>query len=80
MGDVKLAAVVGFWLPLSLLPVWCSSPRLFRARNGAGAHGAQAQVLSGTAALPFGTFLAPSLWIVSTVSVTEGGPSPGLPF
>src|SRR5262249_50743179 len=63
LGDVKLAAVAGAWLGL---------PALFAAIELAapppiGAYVPNAaikrQPLKSTAFLPFGTFLAPAIWL-----------------
>lgn len=63
LGDVKLAAAIGAWLPLDAIPL-CF---------GLAASGALAAVvlayLSGraimrTTRIPFGAFLCPALWIV----------------
>ena len=63
LGDVKLGAAIGAWLPLETIP-WCF---------GLATSGALLTVmfahLSGepvvrTTKIPFGAFLCPALWIV----------------
>ena len=80
LGDVKLAAVAGIWLPLGLLPVWVLIAACVALVTALGLMVQKGQALSGTAALPFGTFLAPSLWIVWAFSTMFGGLFPDLPL
>ena len=63
LGDVKLAAVAGAWLDL---------PALFAAIEVAALAAIGAYILNAaikrrplrtTAFLPFGTFLAPAIWL-----------------
>lgn len=63
LGDVKLAAAIGAWLPLDAIPLCFGL-----ATSGALAAVALAH-LSGravvrTTRIPFGAFLCPALWIV----------------
>ena len=63
LGDVKLAAAIGAWLPLDAIPLCFGL-----ATSGALAAVALA-ALSGrpvirTTRIPFGAFLCPALWIV----------------
>ncbi|MCA6120302.1 prepilin peptidase [Bradyrhizobium sp. WSM 1704] len=63
LGDVKLAAAVGAWLPLDAVPLCfalasCAAlvaVLLARLRTGS---------IVSTATLPFGAFLCPALWLV----------------
>jgi len=63
MGDVKLAAVAGAWLVF----VTIAAVIELAAISGLAAYGINAALrgrrLRGTAFLPFGLFLAPSIWI-----------------
>lgn len=63
LGDVKLAAVGGAWLDLATVAAVIELAALLAI----GAYVANATVqrksLRGTAFLPFGLFLAPSIWI-----------------
>jgi leader peptidase (prepilin peptidase)/N-methyltransferase len=64
LGDVKLAAVAGSWTGFQGL-----SPTLLLACVLAIAYVAARQSLrphevSGATAIPFGTFLAPSIWVI----------------
>jgi leader peptidase (prepilin peptidase)/N-methyltransferase len=70
-GDVKLAAAVGAWPPLALIP-FCFSlatcPALVtvmfaRLRGGS---------IDATAKLPSGAFLCPALWLVFYASQLSG--------
>lgn len=63
LGDVKLAAVSGAWLDLATVAAVIELAALLAI----GAYVANAALyrrsLRGTAFLPFGLFLAPSIWI-----------------
>ncbi|MCG2671626.1 prepilin peptidase [Bradyrhizobium sp. GCM10023182] len=63
LGDVKLAAVCGAWLDLATVAAVIE----FAALLAIGAYvvnaALQGKPLRGTAFLPFGLFLAPSIWI-----------------
>lgn len=63
LGDVKLAAAIGAWLPLEAIPM------CFGLATGGALLAVMAARLSGravmrTTRIPFGTFLCPALWIV----------------
>ncbi len=70
-GDVKLAAAVGAWPPLALIPfcfALATCPALVtvmfaRLRGGS---------IDATAKLPFGAFLCPALWLVFYASQLSG--------
>lgn len=73
LGDVKLAAVAGIWLPAALLPVWvlvAASAALLGIL--AVAVTGRGPAVTGATAIPFGTFLAPALWIVWTCEAVFG--------
>ena len=63
LGDVKLAAAIGAWLPLHMVPLCFTlatsaaliAVLLARLRNHSAGR---------TAKLPFGAFLCPALWLV----------------
>ena len=63
LGDVKLGAAIGAWLPLEAIP-WCFGlatsgallALMFARLNG--------QPVMRTTKIPFGAFLCPALWIV----------------
>jgi leader peptidase (prepilin peptidase)/N-methyltransferase len=63
LGDVKLAGVAGVWLQWATIPVAVEIAALaalavYTVRQVAGGR-----VMSATARLPFGLFLAPAIWL-----------------
>jgi leader peptidase (prepilin peptidase) / N-methyltransferase len=63
LGDVKLAGAGGVWLAWSTIPVAIEIAALaaltiYVVRHLAGGH-----VMSATARMPFGLFLAPAIWL-----------------
>jgi leader peptidase (prepilin peptidase) / N-methyltransferase len=63
LGDVKLAAAIGAWLPLDAIPL------CFGLATGGALAAVALAHLSGravvrTTRIPFGAFLCPALWIV----------------
>jgi leader peptidase (prepilin peptidase)/N-methyltransferase len=63
LGDVKLAGVAGAWLQWATIPVAIeiaalAALALYTLRQVAGGH-----VMTATARLPFGLFLAPAIWL-----------------
>jgi leader peptidase (prepilin peptidase)/N-methyltransferase len=63
LGDVKLAGVAGAWLEWATIPVAVEIAALaalavYTVRQVAGGR-----VMSATARLPFGLFLAPAIWL-----------------
>jgi leader peptidase (prepilin peptidase) / N-methyltransferase len=63
LGDVKLAAAIGAWLPIEAIPLCFGLATsgallmvMFAHFNG--------QPVTRTTRIPFGTFLCPALWIV----------------
>ena len=72
LGDVKLAAAIGAWLPLEVMPL-CF---------GLATGGALVTILWGhlrgnrierTTKIPFGTFLCPALWLAFYASRLSAG-------
>ena len=58
LGDVKLAAGVGAWLPLEHIPV------CFALATGAALlYAFHARRIRRTSRIPFGAFLCPALWL-----------------
>jgi leader peptidase (prepilin peptidase)/N-methyltransferase len=70
LGDVKLAAGLGAWLPLDHIPI-C----LALATGAALLYALQARLrgshVERTTALPFGAFLCPTLWLVFYAGVVS---------
>jgi leader peptidase (prepilin peptidase) / N-methyltransferase len=62
-GDVKLAAAVGAWLPLALIP-FCFALATCAALVTVLFARLRGESLDATAKLPFGAFLCPALWLV----------------
>jgi leader peptidase (prepilin peptidase)/N-methyltransferase len=71
LGDVKLAAAIGAWLPLDAIPL------CFAVAAGAAlilvllAHWRGARIEAATR-LPFGAFLCPALWLVFYMTLWSG--------
>jgi leader peptidase (prepilin peptidase)/N-methyltransferase len=71
LGDVKLAAAIGAWLPLEVIPL------CFALAAGAAlmlvllAHLRGARIEAATC-LPFGAFLCPALWLVFYLTLWSG--------
>lgn len=63
LGDVKLAAVSGAWLDLATVAAVIELAALFAIGAYVAKAAVQRKSLRGTAFLPFGLFLAPSIWI-----------------
>ncbi len=74
LGDVKLAAVAGVWLDLEFLPVAIE----IAALSAIAAYLLRQLVLRRpvrtTARLPFGLFLAPSIWIAWLIGAIVSPP------
>ena len=62
-GDVKLAAAVGAWLPLALIP-FCFALATSAALVTVMFARLRGESIYATAKLPFGAFLCPALWLV----------------
>jgi leader peptidase (prepilin peptidase) / N-methyltransferase len=63
LGDIKLAAAIGAWLPLDVVPL------CFVLATGAALIAVllarrRGQAIEHTAKVPFGAFLCPALWLV----------------
>jgi leader peptidase (prepilin peptidase)/N-methyltransferase len=62
LGDVKLGAAIGAWLPLDLTPICFAvaaiSALLFLVVRGGNT------MAHGETRLPFGAFLCPALWLL----------------
>lgn len=71
LGDVKLAAGIGAWLPVDAIPA------CFALAAGSAlilvlvAH-SRGTTMQATARLPFGAFLCPALWVMFYVSAWAG--------
>lgn len=63
LGDVKLAAVCGAWLDLVTVAAVIELAALLAIGAYLANAAVQRKQLRGTAFLPFGLFLAPSIWI-----------------
>lgn len=63
LGDVKLAAVCGSWLDLATVVAVIELAALLAIGAYAANAALRRKPLRGTAALPFGLFLAPAIWI-----------------
>ncbi len=61
-GDVKLAAAIGAWLPLELIPI-CIALAAGAALAVVGATHLRGRPIGEDTKLPFGTFLCPALWL-----------------
>jgi leader peptidase (prepilin peptidase)/N-methyltransferase len=62
-GDVKLAAAVGAWLPLDMIPL-CFGLAASTALVAVVTAHLRGRPIAAEAKLPFGAFLCPSLWLV----------------
>jgi leader peptidase (prepilin peptidase) / N-methyltransferase len=62
-GDVKLAAAVGAWLPVALIPL-CFALATCAALVTVLFARLRGESIEATAKLPFGAFLCPALWLV----------------
>ena len=62
-GDVKLAAAVGAWLPVALIP-FCFALATCTALVTVLFARLRGERVEATAKLPFGAFLCPALWLV----------------
>ncbi len=63
LGDVKLAAGIGAWLPLDAVPI-CFALATGAALIAVLLAWLRGQPLARTARVPFGAFLCPALWLV----------------
>jgi leader peptidase (prepilin peptidase)/N-methyltransferase len=63
LGDVKLAAVAGAWLDWMMMPLAIEIAATVALLAYVTRHLATGHRISATTRLPFGLFLAPSIWI-----------------
>jgi leader peptidase (prepilin peptidase)/N-methyltransferase len=63
LGDVKLAIVAGAWLDWLLIPIAIELATFAALTAYCLGHFVFGRPISATARLPFGTFLAPAIWI-----------------
>lgn len=63
LGDIKLAAGVGAWLPLNAIPL-CFAFAAGGALMLVMLEHLRGRKLAATTRIPFGAFLCPSLWLV----------------
>jgi leader peptidase (prepilin peptidase)/N-methyltransferase len=63
LGDVKLAAGIGAWLPIDVIPL-CFGLATTSALLTVMLARLRGQSMLGTTRIPFGAFLCPALWIV----------------
>jgi len=63
LGDVKLAAAVGAWLPLEAIPL-CFALAATAALVSTLIARLRGHIVERATRLPFGAFLCPSLWLV----------------
>jgi leader peptidase (prepilin peptidase) / N-methyltransferase len=71
LGDVKLAAAVGAWLPLEVIPL-CFGLAAGAALVAVLLARLRSEAISGSTKIPFGAFLCPALWLIFYVSVLPG--------
>ncbi len=69
LGDVKLAAAAGAWVGLALLPATCLAASL----SALAAVGLSRKRASAQTAIPFGSFIAPSIAAVWLWRLFGGG-------
>jgi len=70
-GDVKLAAAVGAWLPLDVIPL-CFALATGAALIAVAIARLRGNAIDAATRLPFGAFLCPALWLVFYASVLPG--------
>ena len=63
LGDVKLAAVAGVWLEWTTIPIAIEIAALAALATVGIRQFARGRPLRATVRLPFGLFLAPSIWL-----------------
>jgi leader peptidase (prepilin peptidase)/N-methyltransferase len=63
LGDVKLGAAIGAWLPLEAIP-WCFGLATSGALLAVMFARLSGEPVMRTTKIPFGAFLCPALWIV----------------
>jgi leader peptidase (prepilin peptidase) / N-methyltransferase len=68
LGDVKLSAAVGAWLPIEFIP-WCFGLAAGSALIAVMFARLRGESIDATMKIPFGAFLCPALWLVFYASV-----------
>lgn len=68
LGDVKLAAAIGAWLPAETIP-FCFAVATAAALGFVLLSGLRGRAIARTARIPFGAFLCPALWMVFFASL-----------
>jgi len=63
LGDIKLGAAIGAWLPLEVMP-WCFGLATSGALLAVMFARLSGEPVMRTTKIPFGAFLCPALWIV----------------
>ena len=63
LGDVKLAGAAGMWLAWATIPVAIEIAALAALTVYVVRHVGGGRVMSATARMPFGLFLAPAIWL-----------------
>ena len=63
LGDVKLAGAAGVWLAWSTIPVAIEIAALAALAVYVARQFAGGKMMSATARMPFGLFLAPAIWL-----------------
>jgi leader peptidase (prepilin peptidase)/N-methyltransferase len=63
LGDIKLGAATGAWLPLDMIP-WCFCLATSGALLAVMFARLSGEAVARTTKIPFGAFLCPALWIV----------------
>jgi leader peptidase (prepilin peptidase)/N-methyltransferase len=69
LGDVKLAAVAGAWLDWPLIPVAIQIAAFAALTMFLARHFLLGRGITATQRIPFGTFLAPAIWIAWLIGV-----------
>jgi leader peptidase (prepilin peptidase) / N-methyltransferase len=73
LGDVKLAGAAGVWLAWTTIPVAIEIAALAALAVYVVRQFAGGRVMSATARMPFGLFLAPSIWLGWVLEMTLFG-------
>jgi len=68
LGDIKLSAAVGAWLPIEFIP-WCFGLAASGALIAVVFARLRGESIDATMKIPFGAFLCPSLWLAFYASV-----------
>jgi leader peptidase (prepilin peptidase)/N-methyltransferase len=68
LGDIKLSAAVGAWLPVEIIP-WCFGLAAGGALIAVMFARLRGESIDATMKIPFGAFLCPALWLAFYASV-----------